>query len=105
MKWLNSKSVQQSSHAHYINCYPQLGNTNVFHYDSTYFLGSELTVDWYRRNIKIYSKMIAQLDYSEKAIILIMGNDHIPIIRHLFNSNPYFEVIPTENWLGKTKIK
>jgi hypothetical protein len=105
MKWLNSKSVQQSSHAHYINSYPQLGNTNVFHYDSTYFLGSELTADWYRRNIKIYSKMIAQLDYSEKAIFLIMGNDHIPIIGHLFSSNPFFEVIPTENWLGKTKIK
>ncbi len=105
MKWLNSKSVQQSSHAHYINCYPQLGYTNVFHYDSTYFLGSELTVDWYRRNIKIYSKMIAQIDYSEKAIFLIMGNDHIPIIRHLFESNPYFEVVDTEKWLGKTKIK
>lgn len=105
MKWLNSKRVQQSSHAHYINCYPQLGNTNVFHYDSTYFLGSELTVDWYRRNIKIYSKMIAQIDYSEKAIFLIMGNDHIPIIRHLFESNPYFKVVDTEKWLGKTKIK
>jgi len=105
MKWLNSKSVQQSSHAHYINCFPQLGNTNVFHYDSTYFFGSELTADWYRRNIKIYSKMIAQLDYSEKAIFLIMGNDHIPIIKHLFESNPYFEVIDTEKWLGKTKLK
>lgn len=105
MKWLNSKKVQQSSHAHYINHFPQLGNTNVFHYDSTYFLGSELTADWYRRNIKIYSKMIAQIDYSEKAIFLIMGNDHIPIIRHLFESNPYFEVVDTEKWLGKTKIK
>jgi hypothetical protein len=105
MKWLNSKCVQQTSHAHYINCFPQLGNTNVFHYDSTYFLGSELTADWYRRNIKIYSKMIVQLDYSEKAIFLIMGNDHIPIIKHLFECNPYFEVIDTEKWLGKTKIK
>jgi hypothetical protein len=105
MRWLNSKAVQQSSHAHYINLYPQLGNTHVFDYDSTYFLGSELTADWYRRNIKIYSKMIAQLDYSEKAIFLIMGNDHIPIIRHLFESNPYFEVIETQKWMGKTKIK
>ncbi|MBK7811588.1 MAG: hypothetical protein IPI50_10155 [Saprospiraceae bacterium] len=105
MRWLNSKKVQQSSHAHYISVYPQLGNTNVFFYDSYYFLGSDLTVDWYRRNIKIYSKMIAQLDYKEEAIFLIMGNDHIPIIRHLFESNPYFEVMDTENWLGKTKIR
>ena len=105
MRWLNSGDVQASSHAHYINLYPQLGNTNVFHYDSAYFLGAELTADWYRRNIKIYAKMIAQLDYTEQAIFLIIGNDHIPIIRHLFASNPFFEVIETEKWLGKTEIQ
>lgn len=104
MRWLNSKEVQSASHAHYINLYPQLGNTNVFEYDSTYFMGAELTADWYRRNIKIYSKMITQLDYTENAIFLIMGNDHIPIIRHLFESNPYFEVVDTELWLGRTKL-
>jgi len=105
IRWLNSKEVQETSHASYISLYPQIGNTNVFKYDSTYFLGSELTADWYRRNIKIYSMMIAQLDYNEKAIFLIMGNDHIPIIKHLFDSNPYFDVIDTQKWLGKTKIK
>ena len=67
-------------------------------------MGAELTADWYRRNIKIYSKMITQLDYTENAIFLIMGNDHIPIIRHLFESNPYFEVVDTELWLGRTKL-
>ncbi len=94
--WLNSSGVQEASHAHYINLYPQIGNTDVFRYDSNYMLGASLTVDWYRRNILIYTKMINQLDYSEKAIFLIIGNDHIPIIRHLFESNPYFEVIATE---------
>lgn len=105
IKWLNSSEVQETSHAHYINLYPQLGNTNVFHYDSAYFLGAELTADWYRRNIKIYSKIIAQLDYTEKAIFLLMGNDHIPVIKHLFESNPYFEVVDTEDWLGRSEIK
>lgn len=105
MRWLNSKKVQQSSHAHYINVYPQIGNTNVFHYDSTYFIGANLTIDWYRRNILIYSKILAQLDYKEDAIFLIIGNDHVPIIRQMFQENPYFKVIDTEKWLGKTKIK
>lgn len=105
LRWLNSKPVQQTSHASYINLYPQLGNTDVFTYTADYFLGSELTADWYRRNIKIYSKMIAQLDYTECAIFLLMGNDHIPVIRHLFESNPYFKVIDTGKWLGKTKVK
>lgn len=105
IRWLNSKEVQETSHASYISLYPQIGNTNVFKYDSTYFLGSELTADCYRQKIKIYSMMIAQLDYNEKAIFLIMGNDHIPIIKHLFESNPYFDMIDTQKWLGKTKIK
>lgn len=105
LKLLNSKEYQGKSHASYINVYPQIGNTNVFNYDSTYLMGSELTADWYRRNIKIYTKMINQLDYTEKSIFLLMGNDHIPIIKHLFESNPYFEVIDTQNWLWKTKIK
>jgi len=104
MRWLNSREVQASSQAHYVNVYPQIGNTDVYHYDGDYLLGTELTADWYRRNIYIYSKMINQVDYSEKSIFLLMGNDHIPIIRHLFESNPYFEVMNTEEWLGRTTI-
>lgn len=104
VKWLNSEKVQASSHANYINVYPQIGNTDVFNYDSTYFLGANLTIDWYRRNILIYAKMLAQLDYTEDAIFLIIGNDHVPIIRQMFQDNSYFEVINTEKWLGKTRI-
>lgn len=105
IRWLNSAEVQKTSHAHYINTYPQMGNTNVFEWDSTYFLGANLTIDWYRRNILIYSKMLAQLDYSEKAICLIIGNDHVPIIRQLFKDNPFFEVIENDAWLGKSTLK
>ena len=99
MKWLNSKKVQSTSHAHYVNMYPQIGHTDVYNYKENYLLGTELTADWYRRNIYTYSKMINQLDYKEKSIFLLMGNDHIPIIRELFDSNPYFEVVATESWL------
>ncbi len=105
LQWLNSAKVQRSSHAHYINVYPQIGNTNVFNYDSAYLLGANLTIDWYRRNILIYTKMLAQLDYSETSIFLIIGNDHIPIIRQMFQENPYFSVQNVEAWLGKSKIE
>ncbi|MCJ0743781.1 DUF5694 domain-containing protein [Pedobacter montanisoli] len=105
LRWLNSAAVQQSSQAHYINVYPQIGNTNVFSREADYFLGADLTADWYRRNIFIYSKILAQLDYKENAIFLVIGNDHIPIIKQLFKDNPYFNVVETEKWLGQTKIK
>lgn len=100
IKLLNSKEVQESSHAHYVNVFPQVGHTDVYEYKENYLLGTELTADWYRRNIYTYSKIINQLDYTEEAIFLLIGNDHIPIIRHLFESNPYFAVMGTENWLN-----
>lgn len=99
IRWLNSKEVQESSHAHYVNVFPQVGHTDVYKYKENYLLGTELTADWYRRNIYIYSKMINQLNYNEKAIFLLIGNDHIPIIRQLFESNPYFEVVEISKWL------
>lgn len=105
LRWLNAPEIQAASHAHYVNVYPQTGNVNVFNYNEEFLLGAQLTADWYRRNIMIYTKMINQLDYSEKAIFLVMGNDHIPIIRHLFESNPYFEVVDTPSWLGKNRIR
>ncbi len=100
MKWLNSKEVQSSSHAYYLTVFPQIGHTDVYEYKKNYLLGTELTADWYRRNIYIYSKMINQLDYNEKSIFLIIGNDHIPIIRQMFEGNPYFKVMDTEKWLN-----
>ncbi len=101
LKWLNSKEVQYYSNAYYITVPPQIGHTDVYKYKKNeYLLGTELTADWYRRNIYIYSKMINQLDYEEKSIFLIIGNDHIPIIRHLFEGNPYFNVMDTEKWLN-----
>ncbi|WP_350290669.1 DUF5694 domain-containing protein [uncultured Croceitalea sp.] len=101
LRWLNKPKVQNSSHAHYVNVFPQAGHIDVYNYKrDVYLLGTELTADWYRRNIYTYSKMINQLDYDEESIFLIIGNDHIPIIKHLFQSNPYFEVVSAQKWLN-----
>ena len=109
MRWINSRDIQQNSHAHYINVYPQIGNTNAFtpanRIDSSYFIGTNLTTDWYTTNIMVYAKMLSQLDYNEKSIFLIIGDEHIAIIRQMFQENPYFEVVDAEKWLGKTKIR
>lgn len=100
MRWLNSKEVQGASEAHYIDVFPRVGQTDVYNYTEDYLLGTQLTADWYRRNIYIYSKMINQLDYEEESIFLLIGNDHVPIIRDLFESNPHFEVVDTHLWFN-----
>ena len=102
LQWINSKQVMQTSHAAYIANYPQIGSTDFYNYDDdNTLIGAELTADWYRRNIMIYTKMINQLDYKEDAIFLLMGADHIPIVKSLFDANPYFEVIDPSKWLKK----
>jgi len=100
IKWINSDKVMKTSHAGYIANYPLIGSTDFYNYDDdNTLIGAELTAGWYRRNIMIYTKIINQLDYSEKAIFIIIGADHVPILRNLFRDNPYFEVMETKKWL------
>jgi hypothetical protein len=101
MQWINSKEVMATSHASYLNTYTQVGSTDYYNYDDDdTLIGAELTAGWYRRNIMIYTKIINQLSYDEKAIFLLIGADHIPIIQSLFEGNPYFEVVKTDKWLN-----
>ncbi|MFK8162172.1 MAG: DUF5694 domain-containing protein [Lewinella sp.] len=100
LQWINSPKRMKTSHGSYLANFPQIGSTDFYNYDEEdTLIGAKLTADWYRRNIMIYAKMINQLDYSEEAIFLLMGADHIPIIKSLFEGNPYFEVVDVERWL------
>lgn len=102
IQWINSEAVMKTSHASYVANDPLIGSKDYYNYDDDdTLIGAEITADWYRRNIMIYTKMINQLSFDEDAIFLIMGGDHIPIIRHLFQSNPNFEVIDPGEWLKK----
>jgi hypothetical protein len=100
IKWINSDVVMRTSHGSYIANDPHIGSDDYYNYDDDdTLIGAEITVDWYRRNIMIYTKMINQLSFDEEAIFLIIGADHIPILKHLFESNPYFEVVKASDWL------
>ncbi|AXG71140.1 hypothetical protein KORDIASMS9_03395 [Kordia sp. SMS9] len=101
IQWINSPEVMTTSHASYLTNYPQIGSNDYYNYDDDFTLiGAELTADWYNRNIMIYSKMINQVEYeNDKSILLLMGADHIPIIKSFFDANPYFKVEQTSEWL------
>jgi hypothetical protein len=109
LRWLNSDDFQNPAHAQAIDVYSPVGNMNACtpakNIDSTCFSGTDQAIDWYCSNTLIYSGVISQLDFTEKAIILIIGNDHVPAIRQMFEANPFFKVMNTEQWLGKTTIQ
>ncbi|MEM6721026.1 MAG: DUF5694 domain-containing protein [Bacteroidota bacterium] len=102
IRWINSEAVMTTSHASYVANDPLIGSKDYYNYDDDdTLIGAQITVSWYRRNILIYTKMINQLSFDEDAIFLVIGADHVPILEHLFESNPNFEVVKASEWLNE----
>jgi hypothetical protein len=57
------------------------------------FAGAECVSEWYLRNLAIYSNIINQVEPSDKYVILIFGQGHIPILKHLLQNNDDFELV------------
>jgi hypothetical protein len=63
------------------------------------FAGAQSISDWYLRNLAIYSNIIDQVESSDKYVVLIFGQGHIPILKHLLENNDNFEVVELKNVL------
>jgi hypothetical protein len=49
---------------------------------------------WYGANLRNFNNVMRQVDYKkDNCYLIIYGTNHIPFLRYLFNSNPYFEVV------------
>ncbi len=59
---------------------------------------------WYGRNAKIYGNILRQVDYqNDQKYLLIVGASHLSILKHLFEENPYFEVVEVNKALKQEK--
>lgn len=63
------------------------------------FAGAEYVSDWYLRNLAIYSNIINQVEPSDKYVVLIFGQGHIPILKHLLENNDDFEIVELKSVL------
>lgn len=55
---------------------------------------------WYGRNLRIYTNILRSVDYKkDNTYLLIYGSSHIPFIKHLFETNPYFEIVEVKDVL------
>lgn len=57
------------------------------------YIGAEAVSDWYLRNLAIYANIINQINTNDKYVILIFGQGHIPILKHLLQYNDDFELV------------
>jgi len=63
------------------------------------YIGAEAVSDWYLRNLAIYSNIINQVEPSDKYVILIFGQGHIPILKHFLENNDNFDVVELKSVL------
>ena len=55
---------------------------------------------WYGTNVKNYNNVLRQVDYGkDNCYLIIYGASHIPILKFLFEMNPYFEVVDLDKIL------
>lgn len=58
------------------------------------YVGADLSGDFFKRNVRIFTNMLREVDVQhDKAIILIIGNGHVPFLKSILRYNPLFEVM------------
>ncbi len=64
-----------------------------------FHVGSELTGEWYKRNIRIYGNLMRELDRQEDRALVIFGQGHIRILQHMVEDNPTLELVSANDYL------
>ncbi|SHE45694.1 DUF5694 domain-containing protein [Pedobacter caeni] len=58
-----------------------------------------IALDWYDRNLRIFNNVLKANPGKEDRILVIFGSGHIPILQHLFESSPQFELVNVLDYL------
>ena len=64
-----------------------------------------LALQWYSRNLRIFNNILKTRPKSDDKLLIVYGSGHIPILQHLFESSPEFEVITLKTVVEKSKFK
>jgi hypothetical protein len=86
LKYINKDELLQKNLSLYLKYYAKIGAGENY-------IGAESVSDWYLRNLAIYANVINQINTNDKYVILIFGQGHIPILKHLLQNNDDFELV------------
>ena len=90
--YLNNKRALELNLGFYLKYYALIGKGEDY-------VGSKLVADWYATNINIYTNILRAVKPTDKAIVVVYGQGHIPILKHLFENNDNFEVVEVKDVL------
>ncbi|WP_461142346.1 DUF5694 domain-containing protein [Spirosoma pomorum] len=63
--------------------------------------GTDLVAGWYNTNLHIYTNILRAVRPTDRAIMVLFGYGHITILKHLFETNPQYEVVEVADVLNK----
>lgn len=92
LKYINKKELLQKNLSLYLKYIAKVGAGENY-------IGAEAVSDWYLRNLAIYANVTNQIKANDKYVILIFGQGHIPILKHLLQNNDDFEVVEVNSVL------
>ncbi len=83
-KYMNSREYHQYGYGVYLSGSFSTGNGQG---------ADRLSIWWYNRNLRIFSKIINITESEEDRILLVVGNGHAAVLRELFESSPQYDLI------------
>lgn len=83
-KYMNSRENHLANYGLYLT-----GNMGTVENQAA----DNLSIWWYNRNLRIFSKLIRINEGPEDRILVIIGNGHAALLRHLFESTPQFDFV------------
>lgn len=86
LKHINKKELLQQNLSLYLKYIAKVGAGENY-------IGAVAVSDWYLRNLAIYANIVTQVNENDKYVILIFGQGHIPILKHLLQNNDDFEIV------------
>ena len=92
--FLNSEPVLRANHGQYF-----IGGFNLLQGEQ-YPGPDHLASWWYDRNLRIYANIQALVESPDDRIVLIIGNGHVPILRHAALASPVMELVDVADVLG-----
>lgn len=92
LKYINKEELLKKNLSLYLKYLAKVGAGENY-------IGAEAVSDWYLRNLAIYSNVVTQINANDKYVILIFGQGHIPILKHLLQNNDDFEVVDVNSVL------
>ncbi|NRS90629.1 hypothetical protein HNQ02_003575 [Flavobacterium sp. 7E] len=86
LKYINKKELLQQNLSLYLKYLAKVGAGENY-------IGAVAVSDWYLRNLAIYANIVTQVNEKDKFVILLFGQGHIPILKHLLQNNDDFEIV------------